>query len=216
VGGNAVAFGANKLQWGYQQLYNVYKANVSKTNFINYLNSIEPTPLTGPLAKLPNTDSFYVVDTCFSSACTKLSKKGAMKGAPQLCSPGPCTDQVLHSSYLTGNAQLPAAYLGWLIGDKLQSQTPVAQQAGGGNIWMLSGEPEFFGAQKNGTCVWTPALLQDFYTQLIANLKKSCSTGLNSTKKANLPCEFSQYKFGIWNFSALTTCLQNKSKTSVQ
>jgi hypothetical protein len=218
VGGNADAFGVNKLQWGYQQLYNAYKSNVKPSTFTEYLDGISLDPNLAILP--PDADAFYVVDACLAHGCSSLRGKEGKWGAPNACNPKPCTklpSNQAQSSYLSGEPKLAAAYLGWLIGPTLKSQTSAAKDAGGGNIWMFSGETNFFGALDSAQqCLWTPDKLQTFYDQLITNLEYACTSGNNATNDTPTNCDFKDYQFGIWNFSALINCIQNKNKASVR
>ncbi|MDF1795336.1 MAG: hypothetical protein P1U63_02235 [Coxiellaceae bacterium] len=181
-------YSVDQLQYGYPQLYNIFQEDTKmNATFPDFLKKYKAE------SSLPEKkDNLVVIDACLNQgSCHSFTKDHSTR----TISPKP-TDG-LNNSYSFGDPLIAAAHVGWIAPRYFSTPTP--QQA---NItWMLSGEPEFFGAPDNidrpSKCKFNPEEMNQFYSTLISAASDACALqGKSCEHLGNL-------HFGIWNFSNL-------------
>lgn len=193
-GFNDAIYGANELDYGYIQYYNLVE------NLPVAYNSLLATGFLTDTACAAAPQTVTVIDANLSGVpivtpypvipCNiPLPTYPANDVFTYASSPQPIPDPIHTASYV--------GYLTALQPPLSQGYQPPA----GATIYtMYSGEPEFLGA--NG---WTLSNISSFYSNLITSINALCNPPYNNL---NIPgCPFSpqlnQMQFGIWNFTKI-------------
>ncbi|MDF1761350.1 MAG: hypothetical protein P1U40_12525 [Coxiellaceae bacterium] len=182
-------YSTDQLQYGYPQLYNIYQEDMQMNlKFPTFLQDYK-----GASASLPSEHSnLVVVDACINeAACHSFTKKHANR----VVAPKPI--EGLNNSYSYGNPLIVAAHVGWIAPRYFSVTIPPEANV----TWMLSGEPEFFGAPDNidrpNKCKFDAKTMNAFYSTLIPAALAACAAQGKSCD------DLSKLRFGIWNFSNL-------------
>ena len=191
-GFNDAIYGANELDYGYIQYYNLVE------NLPISENALLATGFLNDTACVSSPQTVTVIDANLSGSPIVTPYPVIPCNVPLPTYPANDVYTYAPSPQPTPDPIYAASYVGYLTAMQAPLRQDYQPPSGATIYTMYSGEPEFLGASG-----WTLSYISSFYTNLVSSINALCNPPYSALNIQGCPfaTKLNNMQYGIWNFT---------------